>query len=151
STGFNLITSADVSSDNLSITFHLKQPFEPFLSVWVDGLFAPIPAHHFQGVTAEQILTTPDNLNPSVTSGPFKMSESKPGDHYTVVRNPNYYRASEGLPYLDSIVFRIVSDQNTILKDLQAGTIDSSWFLDVTKTIAYKRLSNYTLSANPKS
>src|SRR5205814_7266724 len=52
STGFNLITSADVSSDNRSITFHLKQPFEPFLSVWVDGLFAPIPAHHFQGVTA---------------------------------------------------------------------------------------------------
>ena len=33
-TGFNLIRSADVTSDNLSITFHLSQGFEPFLSVW---------------------------------------------------------------------------------------------------------------------
>jgi len=68
-----------------------------------------------------------------------------------VVANPNYYRASEGLPYLHSVVFRIVPNQDTILKDLQAGSIDSSWFLDVTKTIAYQHLSNYKLTSNPKS
>src|SRR2546428_2935965 len=45
--GFSLISSADISSDNLSITFHLKQPYSPFLSVWVDGLNAPLPMHHF--------------------------------------------------------------------------------------------------------
>jgi len=149
--GYNLITSADVSSDNLSITFHLKQPFSPFLAVWTDGLNAPMPAHHFQGVAVDKILTSSDNLNPQVVSGPFMMKESKPGDHYTVVRNPNYYRASEGLPYLDSVVFRIVPSQDTILKDLQAGTVDSSWFLDVTKTIAFQRLSNYTLTKNPNA
>jgi len=148
-TGLNLITSADVSSDNLSITFHLKAPFSPFLSIWTDGINAPMPAHHFQSIAPDKIVTSPDNLNPSVTSGPFMMKESKPGDHYTVVRNPMYYRASEGLPYLDSVVFRIVTNQDTILKDLQAGTIDSGWFLDVTKTIAYQRLTNYTLSHNP--
>ncbi len=151
STGFNLITSAEVSPDNLSIIFHLKQPFSPFVSVWTDGLMAPLPAHHFMGVAPDKVLTSPDNLNPSVTSGPFMMKESKPGDHYTVVRNPNYYRASEGLPYLDSVVFRVVTSQDTILKDLQAGTIDSAWFLDVTKLIAYQRLTNYTLSANPNA
>ena len=146
--GINLITSTDVSSDNLSITFHLKQSFSPFLSVWTDGLEAPLPAHHFMGVAPDKVLASPDNLNPSVTSGPFMMKESKPGDHYTVVRNPNYYLASQGLPYLDSIVYRIVTSQDTILKDLQAGTIDSAWFLDVTKTIAYQRLSGYQLTAN---
>jgi len=149
--GYNLITSADVSSDNLSITFHLKQPFSPFLSVWADGLTSPLPAHHFSSVAPDKIQTTADNLNPSVTSGPFKMSESKPGDHYTVVKNPNYYQAAQGYPYLDSIVFRIVTDQNTILKDLQAGSITSSWFLDVTKVIAYQALSNYKLTSNPNS
>jgi peptide/nickel transport system substrate-binding protein len=79
------------------------------------------------------------------------MKESKPGDHYTVVRNPDYYLASQGYPYLDSVVFRIVTSQDTILKDLQAGTIDSSWFLDVTKTIAYQRLTNYQLTSNPNA
>src|SRR5205823_2067893 len=38
-TGFNLIKSATVSSDNLSITFTLSAPFSPFLSIWTDGLY----------------------------------------------------------------------------------------------------------------
>jgi peptide/nickel transport system substrate-binding protein len=149
--GYNLITSADISADNLTITFHLKQGFGAFVQAWTDGGVAPLPAHHFQGVAPDKLLTSADNLNPSVTSGPFMMSESKPGDHYTVVENPMYYRHSEGLPYLHSIVFRIVTNQDTILKDLQAGSITSSWFLDVTKTIAFQQLSNYKLTSNPKA
>ncbi len=61
------------------------------------------------------------------------MSESKPGDHYALVRNPKYYLASQGLPYLDKIIFRPVANEETILKDLQAGSIDSAWFLDSSK------------------
>src|SRR5438132_5371915 len=99
----------------------------------------------------EAVQTPPDILKPTVTDGRFRMKESKPGDHFTVVRNPNYYRASEGLPYLDQIVYRLIPDQNTILKDFQAGSITSSWFLDVTKTPAYKALSNYHLVANPNA
>src|SRR5258708_37395532 len=150
-TGYNLITAVDVPSDNLCITVHLKQAFSPFLAVWTDGINAPLPAHHFQGITPDKIVTSTDNLNPSVSSGPFMMKESKPGDHYTVVKNPNYYLASQGLPYLDSVVFRIVPSQDTILKDLQAGTIDSAWFLDVTKSIAYQSLPNYKLAFNPNA
>jgi peptide/nickel transport system substrate-binding protein len=147
--GINLITGAEVSSDNLSITFHLKQPFSPFITdAWVDGLGALLPMHHFQGMKPEQITKSADNLNPSVTNGPFKMSESKPGDHYTVVRDPMWYRAAEGLPYLDSIVFRVVPDQNTILKNLQADSIDSAWFLDVSKIPVYEHLANYQLTVS---
>jgi peptide/nickel transport system substrate-binding protein len=150
--GLDLIQSATVSSDNLSITFHLSQPFAPFIADgWTDGLFAPLPAHHFQGMAPDAITKSPDNLDPLVTSGPFMMKESKPGDHYTLVRNPKYYLASKGLPYLDSVVFKIVPDQNTILKDLESGTIDSAWFLDVSKAPAYQKLSAYTLSHERQS
>ena len=146
--GLDLITSADVSPDNLSITFHLTRAFAPFLSLWVDGGFAPLPAHHFSRMAPEAIKKSPDNLNPQVTSGPFMMAERVPGDHYTLVRNPRYYRASAGLPYLDKVIFR-VADPDTILKDLQAGTITSSWFLDIRKVQAYQRLSKYTLVTTP--
>jgi peptide/nickel transport system substrate-binding protein len=149
--GINLITAADVSSDNLTITFHLKTGFEPFLSIWSDGINAPIPAHHFSDMAPGKVLSSPDNLNPTIDSGPFMMADSKPGDHYTVKRNPNYYRAAEGLPYLDQVVFRIVTNQDTILKDLQAGKIDSSWSLDITKTIDYRHLTHYKLTTNPLS
>ncbi len=43
-TGYNLIKSADVSADNMSITFHLSAPFVAFNTAWVDGLTAPLPA-----------------------------------------------------------------------------------------------------------
>ena len=149
-TGFNLITSATVSADNLSITFHLSAPFSPFLSIWTDGLNAPLPAHIFSSMAPASIETSKQNLDPTVTSGPFMMSESVPGDHYTVVKNPNYYLASKGLPYLDKIVYRVVTNQNTILKDFQAGTIDSAYFLDVTKFLAYQQLApTYKIYTNP--
>jgi len=111
----------------------------------VDGWFAPLPAHHFSTMAPQAILQSPENLNPRVTSGPFLMAESVPGDHYTVVRNPRYYRASEGLPYLDKVVFRI-TDPDTRFKDLQASSIDSAWFLDVGKGPEYQRLKNYMLT-----
>lgn len=140
------IASADITNNNLTITFHLKNPFVSFVSQWADGgLGAPLPAHIFSSMDPAAVLRSPQNLNPTATSGPFMMSESKPGDHYTIVRNPKYYLASQGLPYLDSVVFRIVADQNTILKDLQAGSIDSAWFLDVSKAVAYQSLSNYQI------
>ncbi len=150
-TGFKLIRSADVSANHLSISFHLKQAYAPFLQYWVDGYFAPLPAHHFSAMAPETILKSSDILNPRVTSGPFMMAESVPGDHYTLVRNPRYYRASEGLPYLDKVVLRSAADQDATLKDLQAGTISSAWFLDVSKVQAYQRLRGYTLVTSPTS
>jgi ABC-type transport system substrate-binding protein/serine/threonine protein kinase len=148
---WTLISRASVSADHLSITFHLTRPFAPFLAAeWVDGYGAPLPAHYFRRMPPEQILKSPDNLNPRVTSGPFMMAESVPGDHYTLVRNPRYYRAREGLPYLDKLVFRIV-DVDTTLQDLQAGTITSASELDVTKVPAYQRLTHYTLLTPPSS
>jgi peptide/nickel transport system substrate-binding protein len=151
-TGLELISSADVSADHLSITFHLKQAYAPFLSLWVDGYQAPLPAHQFSKIPPEQILNpkSPYDLDPQVVSGPFMMSESMPSYHYTLVRNPRYYLASVGLPYLDKVVFRVV-DPDALLKDLQAGSIVSAWFLDVSQMPVYQRLSHYTLITPPAS
>ncbi len=140
--GIDLIRSAEVSADHLSITFHLTRAYAPFLSFWVDGYFAPLPMHHFSAMPPEAIFKSPENLNPQVVSGPFMMAESKPSDHYTLVRNPRYYRASEGLPYLDKVVFRILGDA---IKELQAGTITSVG-VDTNKVQAYQRIRNYSLT-----
>jgi len=149
--GLNLISSTEVSADHLSITFHLKRPFAPFLAnLWVDGVFAPLPAHHFSTMAPEQILKSSDNLNPKVTSGPFMMAESVPGDHYTLVRNPKYYRASEGLPYLDKIVIGVLYNLDLVLKQLQAGSLDATGFFTAVKNFqAMQHLKDYTLIYTP--
>ncbi len=145
----NLISSASVSANHLSITFHLTRPFAPFLTTWVDGLFAPLPAHHFSQVAPEQILKSSDNLNPKVVSGPFMMAASVPGDHYLVVRNPNYYLAREGLPYLNQIVFTVVSSIDLGLKQLQSGSVDTPGLFPFTDLQAMQRLKDYTLIYQP--
>ncbi len=149
--GFNYIKSTTISHNNLWITFHLSQAFSPFLSAWVDGGSAPLPEHIFKSITPANVLKSSQNLDPTVTDGPFTMTTSKPGNQYVVTRNPNYYQAAAGLPYLNSVVFRVVPDQDTILKDFQSGAVDSSWFLDVTKTSSYKALSNYYTAYSPAS
>ncbi len=98
----------------------------------------------------EAIKQSPENLHPKIMNGPFLLAESVPGDHYTLVRNPRYYRASAGLPYLDKIVFRI-ADVDTTLKDLQAGSIDSAWLLDVSQVQTYQHLTHYTITPTPTS
>jgi len=153
--GLNPTSSVDVSTDHLSITFHLKQPYAPFRALWIDGYNAPLPAHHFSLMSPEAILKSADLLNPKVVSGPFMMSESVPGDHYTLVRNPRYYRASEGLPYLDKVVIHIAPTTETLLKDLQAGSIDSYDDINSLKVStnpqAFQRFNHYTLISSPTS
>jgi peptide/nickel transport system substrate-binding protein len=148
--GLQMINSAVVSSDHLTITFHLKQPYTPFLQYWVDGGQAPLPAHHFSTMAPEQILKSPDNLNPQITSGSFLMAESVPGNHFTFVRNPHYYLAVQGLPYLDKVVFRILA-QDTINADLQSVIIDSTSYgsFDVAQLQDYKKLHSYMLVTQP--
>ncbi len=153
--GLNPASSVDISTDYLSITFHLRQPYAPFLALWIDGYNAPLPAHHFSSMTPEAILKSADRLNPKVVSGPFMMSESVPGDHYTLVRNPRYYRASEGLPYLDKVIIHIAPTPESILKDLQAGSIDSYDDINSQKVSsnpqAFQRFNHYTLISSPTS
>jgi peptide/nickel transport system substrate-binding protein len=103
--------------------------------------------HHFSRVAPDQILKSAENLNPQVVSGPFMMAESKPGDHYTLMRNPWYYRVREGLPYLDRVVFRLVANENAILKGLETSTITSAW--QGHDAEAYGRLVGYTLVTPP--
>ena len=146
----NLITKADISADHLTITFYLNRSYAPFVSLWVDGYLAPLPEHYFRSMAPEAISKSSDNLNPKVTSGPFMMAESRPGQHYTLVRNPSYYRANEGLPYLDKVIFRI-GNKDIILKDPQAGTVTSAWALDVSQVQDYQRLTRYTLVTPPTS
>jgi peptide/nickel transport system substrate-binding protein len=153
--GLNPSSSPEVSTDHLSITFHLKQPFAPFLTLWIDGASAPLPAHYFSRVAPEAILKSADLHNPKVVSGPFMMAESVPGDHYTLVRNPRYYRASVGLPYLDKVIIRIAPTSEAVLKDLQAGSIDSYDDINVqnvsTNPQPFQRLTHYTLVTPPTS
>jgi peptide/nickel transport system substrate-binding protein len=62
--------------------------------------------------------TSPDPIG----TGPYVFEEWVPNDHLDVRRNDDYWR--EGLPYLDAIEFRIITDDVSRYNALQAGDID---------------------------
>ena len=56
--------------------------------------------------------------------GPFKIVEWIAGDSIRVERNEFYYRADEGLPYLDSVTYKFIPDTNQLLAQLLSGQCD---------------------------
>jgi peptide/nickel transport system substrate-binding protein len=66
-----------------------------------------------------------DNPNASqkpVGTGPFKYVSWEPNDHFTVERNPAYWR--NGIPYLDGITFKPIIQDMSRESSLRSGTID---------------------------
>ncbi len=67
------------------------------------------------------LIEHPFNWEPTVFSGPFMFQEWVKDDHYTVVRNPDYWK---GAPYLDGIVVRIVANVTVEKEMFKAGEVD---------------------------
>ena len=58
-----------------------------------------------------------------VGTGPFMMDSYEPDNYVKLVRNPNYWR--EGLPYLDSLTWTVITDGTTQLLSYQAREADA--------------------------
>lgn len=143
-TGFEGDEVASVTTpDDSTTVVQLNKVDVAFLSFsMTDPLdFAPMPQKVFGAMAVKDIPKSPEAFKPSVSSGPFTVTDRQKADHITVSKNPNYYQA--GKPYLDKVIFRIIPDQNTILTALQSGSIDTSWFLDVNNLDTYKGISGY--------
>ncbi len=59
-----------------------------------------------------------------VGTGPFKFVSSSPDQGIVLERNDDYWRADEGLPYLDGVTFTQIPDQTVKLTNLQTGEVD---------------------------
>ncbi len=57
-----------------------------------------------------------------IGTGPFMMDAVKPGESYTLVKNPNYWKAGE--PLLDSVVLKVITDPVVRLNALRTGEVD---------------------------
>ncbi len=87
--------------------------------------FLPLPQHAWQNLTAAQLLADDAaNRNP-LGWGPYVLQEWVPGDHIRLQKNPNYFRAAEGLPKFDILEFRFTgSPADSALMALVGGQCD---------------------------
>jgi peptide/nickel transport system substrate-binding protein len=62
-----------------------------------------------------------------IGTGPFMIKDWIRNDHFTAVRNPNYWRTDKygtKLPYLDQIIFKPVVESAQMVNGIQAGNIN---------------------------
>jgi len=59
-----------------------------------------------------------------VGTGPFVFESYQPGGSFVATKNPEYWRADEGLPHLDAVEMRVVADGQARRTALLNGEID---------------------------
>jgi peptide/nickel transport system substrate-binding protein len=91
--------------------------------------FHPLPEHLWGGIPVDELLTAEITTRAPVGWGPYVLDEWTAGDHITLSRNPNYFRAKEGLPHFDYLVYRFVDNSAEAIDALLVGECD---FIDRT-------------------
>ncbi len=105
------IESVESAMDGTAVVFTLERPSRSLLYNLArpDSIIYPAGTHETQR-------TQP------IGTGPFRFARYVEGSEVRLERFDDYYE--EGLPYLDEVVFRIISDPNTRFASLQAGDVD---------------------------
>jgi peptide/nickel transport system substrate-binding protein len=83
-----------------------------------------LPQHAYGQLTPAEMLTDPQVNRHPLSYGPFKLEEWVAGDHLTLVKNPTYWQAGEGLPRLDELVIRFIPDSNRVIAEVAGGNCD---------------------------
>jgi peptide/nickel transport system substrate-binding protein len=94
-------------------------------SVYFTNFWTPQPEHIMGQYTAADLVTQFDAQKLFVGWGPFILDEWTKGEQITAHKNPNYFRASEGLPKFENLVYRFTGgDPNAAIAAILAGECD---------------------------
>jgi peptide/nickel transport system substrate-binding protein len=110
--------------DPHTVIFRLHRPQPSLLLMLASGYSPVYPAH----------VPLSDLRQKCVGTGPFRLKQYAHGQMIEMERNPDYFVA--GRPHLDGIRYPIITERGTRMAALQAGRLDTSMPLEMTKTMA---------------
>lgn len=102
--------------DRYTIQFILKTPYPGFLTSTLAGMRI-LPAHLFEGT---DINTSSYNHQP-IGTGPFVLKEWIHDSHAIFEAREDYHQERA---YLDRVVYKVVSNSNSLLAAAEAGDVD---------------------------
>ena len=122
-----LVTPAGVNAfgvqalDRYTVRFTLKEPYAAFpetlgtASAWI------WPVDYLRRVGRARFEQAP------VGTGPFMLSRRVPGQYIDLARNPDWWNAPSGQPYLETVHFQVFTSVTSRLQAFQQGLIDYTW------------------------
>ncbi|MHB1533382.1 MAG: ABC transporter substrate-binding protein [Acidimicrobiales bacterium] len=122
-TGFSLISIAALLKSvtvtgptSLQLTFVTPTPLEK-----ATDILQSLPIISPKSLTAAALKSTADG------SGPFSFGTWTPGNELVLKRNPTFW--DHGFPYLDSVVFHIFSNAQSMVAALSAGSLQAAVYV----------------------
>jgi peptide/nickel transport system substrate-binding protein len=88
------------------------------------NFWSPLPQHAWSQIPVEELSSAEESSRKPLGWGAFTIQEWVEGSSITLVRNTRYFRSEQGLPRLDILTYRFVTDANTAISDLLAGKCD---------------------------
>jgi peptide/nickel transport system substrate-binding protein len=105
--------------NDLTVDFKLSELSMTFMGSL--DQFYPIPKHIFEG--EKDLAKSEKNDNP-IGSGPFKFKQFVSGENVILERFDDYYG---GKAHLDTVVYRVIGDENTSNIALQTGELSAKY------------------------
>ena len=104
--------------------------------------FIPLPEHQLSAYTAEQLKTASETTRSPMGWGPYMISEWASGESIKMVKNPYYFRSSEGFPYFDEITYKFIG--NIPVTDLSLITSGECDIIDTSVSMSDQWLAIHT-------
>ncbi|KAB2848211.1 MAG: ABC transporter substrate-binding protein [Hyphomicrobiaceae bacterium] len=115
--------------DPLTVRFTLNIPYAGFQDVFGERQLRIVPKD-----AIDKLSTAP------IGTGPFKFKSWAPGDRMELVKNSDYFE--KGLPKLDGVTMRIISETAARLAAIESGAIDLLWNLPYEAVQKYRSHPN---------
>lgn len=120
--------------DEHTIAFRLSAPNVAFLDYMT---MAILPRHLLEGENMQES----DFFRNPVGTGPYKLENWDEGQSITLVKNEDYFK---GEPDIDTIIFKIVTDDNAKTMQMQSGELDLA-LLTPRDSEAFKNKEGYSV------
>lgn len=134
--GFNLNADPETPADKFRTARTLSyEALEANLIKWTgipgfidqayqNNFWQPAPQHAWGDMSPAELPAAAESAFQPLSFGPFTVSSFK-ADQIVLNRNAKYFRASEGLPLVDQVIFRVVGqDPEANLNMLRTGECD---------------------------
>jgi peptide/nickel transport system substrate-binding protein len=100
--------------DKYTIIFKAKKPYAALLRYFASAWCT---------IVAKEVVDKYGDLKmQAIGTGPFILKEYVKGSHFEFVKHPHYFK--KGLPYLDGINAKLITDPNAALSAYLAGKLD---------------------------